>query len=65
MGSGIHLESSRAVEGKDTSRFKNTITLKPGGVYQVNALVVHKFTDKETNFQIDADASVPNQSALK
>ncbi|CAH1391672.1 unnamed protein product [Nezara viridula] len=65
MGSGIHLESSRSLEGKDTSRFKNTITLKPGGVYQVNALVVHKFTEKEYNFQIDADASVPNQPSLK
>lgn len=62
----MSLQSSRSIEGPDKSRFINLLILKPGGTYQMNALVNHRLVnDRDVDLSIEADGSIPNRPAIK
>ncbi|BES98257.1 Domain of Unknown Function (DUF1081) [Nesidiocoris tenuis] len=59
MGKTLSVLSSRKIGKPNQSKFANSLEVKPGGKYEVNALVTHNFGGGEVDFQVDADAKMP------
>ncbi|XP_075230090.1 retinoid- and fatty-acid binding glycoprotein apolipophorin [Lycorma delicatula] len=56
---GIEIHGKREIVGENKSKLTNSFELKPGGKYQLNALVTHNFHPDNFHNHIQAEIKVP------
>nr|ATU82717.1 venom apolipophorin-like protein 1 [Pristhesancus plagipennis] len=59
MGNSVALIMSRNVLKNHQSKFANVLEIKPGGKYELNAQVKHKFSEKDIDFLSDVELVLP------
>ena len=60
MGNTVAVKAARKVVKPTQSKFTNSIEIKPGGKYELNAGVTHNIGN-DVDVQIDAEAKLPQE----